>query len=162
MKIGTSINRMLPMASLSLSVGISEDQTSLMVDEASAAMEELIRLAHAEEPLWKKSENGRGETLDLENYSTVFSRVRDPNLREEGTRATCVAMTAAEFLVEALMDTVRISSDLIFSLFFNGRVSIAVTLFLFRTSGWSSSLRLSLRQGPLKFFQMELEEEMAL
>ena len=95
------------------------------------------------------------------NYSRVFSRVRDPILREEPIRATCVAMTTAEFLVEDLMDTVRISFDLKYSLSSSMGES-AVTLFLFRTSGWSSSLRLSLRQGPLMFFQMELEEETGL
>ncbi|CAA6658497.1 unnamed protein product [Spirodela intermedia] len=86
------------------SAGISEEERSLMEDAASSAMAELIRLVQAEEPLWTKSENGDREILDSESYNRIFTgarnQPRDPDLRQEASRASCVAMTTASKWME--------------------------------------------------------------
>lgn len=87
-----------------------------MADAASSAMSELIRLVQAEEPLWTKSESGDREVLNSESYDRIFAgarnQPRDPDLRQEASRASCVAMTTAVSLVDMLMDSVNTSTSL--------------------------------------------------
>ncbi|XP_078429579.1 homeobox-leucine zipper protein ROC8-like isoform X2 [Wolffia australiana] len=110
-KLGGPVHKMIPMSSLSLSVGegqnsvISLEQRSSMVDDAAAAVEELIKLVQAEEPLWSKLEKHELEILNAGAYESIFTRAKDTNMRREASRASCVAMISPESLVEALIDT---------------------------------------------------------
>ncbi|XP_047938945.1 homeobox-leucine zipper protein ANTHOCYANINLESS 2 isoform X1 [Salvia hispanica] len=80
---------------------------SLFVELAMAGINELIKLAQLDSPLWFRSLEGNGESLNLEEYSKMFSPcigVKPNHFVTEATRATCNVMINSMQLVEALMD----------------------------------------------------------
>lgn len=85
---------------------------SLMVDVASNALEEFLRLLHNNEPLlWTKSSTNEGKyVLDFDNYERLFPRAnnhsKNPNLRIEASRDSGVVIMNALALVDMCMDSV--------------------------------------------------------
>ncbi|CAN1265908.1 Homeobox-leucine zipper protein HDG1 [Linum perenne] len=76
------------------------------------AMNELMNMAHMDEPLWMKNSLGGGEVLSLEEYAHVaapsFAAKRD-GFVTEATRASGVVYINSLALVELLMDVVQLS-----------------------------------------------------
>lgn len=85
----------------------------MFIDLALAAMDELVKMAQADTPLWIKSSEGGKETLNLEEYMRTFPPCMGtkPNgFVTEATRATCTVIINSLALVETLMDTVCYSN----------------------------------------------------
>ncbi|KAJ8752882.1 hypothetical protein K2173_008617 [Erythroxylum novogranatense] len=82
---------------------------SLFIDLAMVAMEELVKLAQIDSPLWIKSLDGGKETLNLEEYMRAFpSRGMKPSrFVSEASRETGIVIINSITLVEALMDSNR-------------------------------------------------------
>lgn len=82
---------------------------SLFLELAIAGMNELMKLAQLDNPLWFRNMEGNGESLNLEEYGKMFSPcigVKPSHFVTEATRATCNIMINSIALVEALMDPV--------------------------------------------------------
>ncbi len=94
--------------------GLTEAEKPMVVELAVMAMEELVRMAQAEEPLWVKvhgGEVGAGmgvkEQLNYDEYLRQFPGgigMRPGGLKTEATRETALVMMNGGSLVEALMD----------------------------------------------------------
>lgn len=82
---------------------------SVLIDLAFAAMEELVKIAQADSPLWIKSLDGEREILNLEEYARMFSPCTSPKPTAyvtEATRETGIVIINSLALVETLMDAV--------------------------------------------------------
>ena len=83
---------------------------SLRQELAVAAMEELVRMAQLDEPLWNApGVDGSSETLKEEEYSRMFSGGLGPKqygLKSEASRGSSVVIMTHANLVEILMDVV--------------------------------------------------------
>lgn len=84
---------------------------TVLLELALAAMEELMKVAQMDEPLWLRSPDGSGlEALNLDEYHRAFARVFGPSpggYVTEATREAGVAITSSVDLVDSLMDAVR-------------------------------------------------------
>ncbi|KAJ0264921.1 Homeobox-leucine zipper protein PROTODERMAL FACTOR 2 [Hirschfeldia incana] len=107
------------------SVSIPSDTDKPMIVElAVAAMEELVRMAQAGDPLWVSTGNST-ELLNEEEYFRTFPRGIGPKplgLRTEASRESAVVIMNHINLVEILMDVNQ------WSCVFSGIVSRALTL----------------------------------
>ncbi|KAG2330664.1 hypothetical protein Bca52824_001844 [Brassica carinata] len=107
------------------SVSIPSDTDKPMIVElAVAAMEELVRMAQAGDPLWVSTGNSM-ELLNEEEYFRTFPRGIGPKplgLRTEASRESAVVIMNHNNLVEILMDVNQ------WSCVFSGIVSRALTL----------------------------------
>jgi homeobox-leucine zipper protein len=82
---------------------------SMFIDLALTAMDELIKIAQADSPLWFKSLDGGKETLNLEEYARTFSPcigTKPVGFVSEATRGTGMVLINSLALVETLMDEV--------------------------------------------------------
>ncbi|KAG2644731.1 hypothetical protein PVAP13_2KG375946 [Panicum virgatum] len=83
----------------------------VLLELGLAAMEELMKVAQMDEPLWLPSPDGGGlETLNLDEYRRAFARVLGPSPAgyvAEATREAGVAITSSVDLVDSLMDAAR-------------------------------------------------------
>nr|XP_029123237.1 homeobox-leucine zipper protein ROC2-like [Elaeis guineensis] len=89
---------------------------------AAVAMEELMVMAHAGEPLWIPGLDGYYEILNEDEYARAFPRGLGPKrlaLRTEVTRGTTIMFTTPLFLVDIIMNVSK------WSTFFSGIVSSA-------------------------------------
>ncbi|KAL9335762.1 hypothetical protein Peur_072943 [Populus x canadensis] len=79
---------------------------SIFVDLALAAMDELIKMAQIESPIWIKSLDGGKEVLNHEEYMRTFPRIgmKPSNFVTEATRESGVVLVNISALVETLMD----------------------------------------------------------
>ncbi|XP_059452016.1 homeobox-leucine zipper protein ANTHOCYANINLESS 2-like isoform X2 [Corylus avellana] len=80
---------------------------SMLVNLALTAMDELIKMAHTDSPLWIKSFDGGKEILNLEEYSRTFSPcigTKPTGFVTEATRDVGMVMINSLTLVDALMD----------------------------------------------------------
>lgn len=81
-----------------------------MMDIASNAMEEVIRLVQVDEPLWVKSGSDGREILQLETYDRMFKRsghqLKFPDVRIEASRGSAVVVMDATTLIDMFMDAV--------------------------------------------------------
>ncbi|CAN1222347.1 Homeobox-leucine zipper protein MERISTEM L1 [Linum grandiflorum] len=107
--------------------GPTEADKPMIVELAVAAMEELVRMAQAGEPLWIHTNNGNsgGEILNEEEYLRSFPRGIGPKplgLRSEASRESVVVIMNHVNLVEILMDVNQ------WATVFCGIVSRAMTL----------------------------------
>ncbi|KAG6485725.1 hypothetical protein ZIOFF_054290 [Zingiber officinale] len=88
---------------------ISELDKPIMVEMASNAMEEVIRLVQTDEPLWMKSVNDGRDILQLETYDRMFKRsghrLKFPDVRIEASRDSAVVAMNATTLIDMLMDS---------------------------------------------------------
>ncbi|CAL5073188.1 unnamed protein product [Urochloa decumbens] len=88
---------------------------SVLLELGLAAMEELMKLAQMDAPLWLPSSGsneggGALETLNLDEYRRAFARVFGPSPAgyvTEATREAGVAITSSVDLVDSLMDAGR-------------------------------------------------------
>jgi homeobox-leucine zipper protein len=90
--------------------GLTEAEKPMVVELAVTAMEELLRMAQANEPLWMQGgADGSGkEQLNYDEYMLQFPRgigLRPPGLKTEATRETGLVMNSGGRLVETLMDS---------------------------------------------------------
>ncbi|MCD7463809.1 hypothetical protein HAX54_051458 [Datura stramonium] len=86
---------------------ITNDKSKLM-NLGFAAMNELLKLAHIGEPLWVRSLDGGGETLNLEEYArsiTPVFGIKPAHFTTEATRASSIVINNTQTIVETLMDT---------------------------------------------------------
>ncbi|XP_074588144.1 homeobox-leucine zipper protein ROC5-like [Curcuma longa] len=77
---------------------------------ALAAMDELVKMAQMEEPLWIPGLDGARETLNFDEYHQNFPRcvgTKPIGFASEATRSTCVVIMNSLALVETLMDANR-------------------------------------------------------
>ncbi|XP_052203463.1 homeobox-leucine zipper protein MERISTEM L1-like [Diospyros lotus] len=105
--------------------GPSEADKPMIIELAVAAMEELIRMAQAGEPLWMPSLESPGEVLSEDEYLKSFPRGIGPKplgLKSEASRESAVVIMNHINLVEILMDVNQ------WTTVFSGIVSRAMTL----------------------------------
>uniref|UniRef100_A0A0D9W9U8 Homeobox domain-containing protein n=1 Tax=Leersia perrieri TaxID=77586 RepID=A0A0D9W9U8_9ORYZ len=105
----------------------SDVDKPMIVELAVAAMEELVRMAQLDEPLWSSpaASPAAMETLDEEEYARMFPRGLGPKqygLRSEASRDSAVVIMTHASLVEILMDANQ------YAAVFSNIVSRAVTL----------------------------------
>ncbi|XP_062226827.1 homeobox-leucine zipper protein ROC2-like [Phragmites australis] len=97
-----------------------------IVELAVAAMEELVRMAQLDEPLWNAPGlDGPAETLNEEEYARMFPRGLRPKqygLKSEASRDSAVVIMTHANLVEILMDVNQ------YTTVFSSIVSRAATL----------------------------------
>ncbi|XVF09823.1 hypothetical protein REPUB_Repub07fG0129700 [Reevesia pubescens] len=83
---------------------------SVIVDVALAAMDEVIKMAQMDNPLWIKDMDGGMETLNVEEYRRTFSScigMKPSGYTIEATRETGLVFLHGLALVETLMDANR-------------------------------------------------------
>lgn len=105
--------------------GPTEADKPIIIELAVAAMEELIRMAQAGEPLWIPSSDNSTETLSEDEYLRTFPRGIGPKplgLKSEASRESAVVIMNHINLVEILIDVNQWASV------FSGIVSRAMTL----------------------------------
>jgi homeobox-leucine zipper protein len=91
--------------------GPTEADKPMIVELAVAAMEELIRMAQAGDPLWVSHDNST-DILNEEEYLRTFPRGIGPKplgLKSEASRESVVVIMNHINLVEILMDVVGAS-----------------------------------------------------
>ncbi|XP_065878508.1 homeobox-leucine zipper protein PROTODERMAL FACTOR 2-like [Euphorbia lathyris] len=109
--------------------GPTESEKPMIVELAVTAMEELIRMAQAGEPLWIPSENST-ELLNEEEYLRAFPRGIGPRplgFKSESSRESAVVIMNHINLVEILMDVNQ------WATVFCGIISRAMTLEILST-----------------------------
>ncbi|RLM75460.1 homeobox-leucine zipper protein ROC2 [Panicum miliaceum] len=104
----------------------SDADKPMIVELAVAAMEELVRMAQLDEPLWNApGVDGSSETLNEEEYSRMFPRGIGPKqygLKSEASRDSSVVIMTHANLVDILMDVNQ------YAAVFSSIVSRAATL----------------------------------
>ncbi|CAD6218458.1 unnamed protein product [Miscanthus lutarioriparius] len=86
---------------------------TVLLELGLAAMEELMKVAQMDEPLWLRSPDDGGgglETLNFDEYHRAFARVFGPSPAgyvSEATREAGIAITSSVDLVDSLMDAAR-------------------------------------------------------
>ncbi|CAL9195558.1 unnamed protein product [Musa hybrid cultivar] len=87
---------------------VSELEKPLMMEMATGAMEEVIRLVQADEPLWVKSGSDGRDILQLETYDRMFQRsnrqLRFPDTQTEASRDSALVFMNATTLIDMFMD----------------------------------------------------------
>ncbi|KAG7558077.1 Homeobox domain [Arabidopsis suecica] len=83
------------------------DQKSVLLELALTAMDELVKLAHSEEPLWVKSLDGERDELNQDEYMRTFSSTKPTGLATEASRTSGMVIINSLALVETLMDSNR-------------------------------------------------------
>ncbi|XP_008787892.2 homeobox-leucine zipper protein ROC8-like isoform X2 [Phoenix dactylifera] len=87
---------------------VSEIEKPLMVDLATRAMEELIRLIQTDEPLWVTVGRDRREVLHLETYERIFPRpgqqFKYADFHTEASRDSTVVIMNSTALVDMFID----------------------------------------------------------
>ncbi|XP_020399989.1 homeobox-leucine zipper protein ROC8 [Zea mays] len=106
---------------------VTEMERPMMVDMATRAMDELIRLAQAGEQIWVQGMPGDArEVLDVATYDSLFAKpggaFRPPEINVEGSRDSGLVFMSAVALVDVFMDTNKWME------FFPGIVSKAQTV----------------------------------
>lgn len=93
--------------------GPTEEDKPMIIELAVAAMEEVIRMAQAGEPLWIPSPDNSTEILSEDDYVQTFPRGIGPKplgLKSEASRESAVVIMNHMSLVEILMDVVGLAS----------------------------------------------------
>jgi len=92
---------------------VTEMERPMMVDMATRAMDELIRLAQAGDQIWVKGMPGEArEVLNVATYDSLFAKpggaFRPPDINVEGSRDSGLVFMSAVALVDVFMDTVHL------------------------------------------------------
>lgn len=85
------------------------DQKSLYLDLALSAMDELVKMAQTNEPLWIPSSKGKREMLNREEYEKNFTPCLGPKpdgFDSEASKEVGMVIINSLALVETLMDSV--------------------------------------------------------
>ncbi|KAM7273706.1 hypothetical protein ACFE04_028370 [Oxalis oulophora] len=91
-------------------VNESHFDKSALVNLALAAMDELIKIVHADNPLWCKSFDGKKDMLNLDEYMRTFSPcigMKPTGFTTEASRDSCMVIVNSMTLVDTLMDANR-------------------------------------------------------
>lgn len=91
----------------------------ILVEVAIAAMEELVKVAHINDPIWASSLDGGPDALNLDEYNRVFPRVigaRQGGHVSEASRDVGMVIINSAALVETLMDAVSFYLSITISL----------------------------------------------
>ncbi|XP_008799024.2 homeobox-leucine zipper protein ROC8-like [Phoenix dactylifera] len=87
---------------------VSEIEKTILLDLATRAMEELIRLVKTDEPLWLKVGHDGREVLHLETYERIFPRpgqqCKYPDFHSEASRDSGVVLMNSTLLVDMFAD----------------------------------------------------------
>ncbi|PWZ43775.1 Homeobox-leucine zipper protein ROC1 [Zea mays] len=97
----------------SVSAGQLSADKSMIVELAVAAMDELLRMARVDAPLWGGGVAGVPQQLDEEEYGRTFPGGLGPRqygLRPEASRDDAVVIMTRDNLVEILMDANRFAA----------------------------------------------------
>ncbi|EXB88451.1 Homeobox-leucine zipper protein MERISTEM L1 [Morus notabilis] len=108
----------------------TEADKPIIVELAVAAMEELVRMAQAGDPLWIPGDNSSSEMINEDEYLRSFPRGIGPKplgMKSEASRESAVVIMNHTHLVEILMDVKQ------WSTVFCGIVSRAMTLDILST-----------------------------
>ncbi|KAK4491947.1 hypothetical protein RD792_002730 [Penstemon davidsonii] len=108
----------------------TEAEKPMVIELAVAAMEELVRMAHAGEPLWMSSTENSLEGLNEDEYMRTFACGLGPKplgLKTEASRESAVVIMNPMNLVKIFMDVNQWTSV------FSSIVSRAITLDVFST-----------------------------
>ncbi|CAD5185692.1 unnamed protein product [Musa acuminata subsp. malaccensis] len=89
---------------------ISDLEKPIMMDMASAALEEVVKLIQTNEPLWLKSASMGTEVLQSETYERIFQRpsqqqFKFSDTRTEASRGSALVIMDAATLVDMFMDS---------------------------------------------------------
>ncbi|KAG8488953.1 hypothetical protein CXB51_016955 [Gossypium anomalum] len=85
-------------------------ERSMFLELALAAMDELVKMAQTDEPLWIRSLEGGREILNHDEYSRMFTPcigIKPAGFLTEASRQTGVVIINSLALVETLMDSNR-------------------------------------------------------
>uniref|UniRef100_A0A7N0UJ37 Uncharacterized protein n=1 Tax=Kalanchoe fedtschenkoi TaxID=63787 RepID=A0A7N0UJ37_KALFE len=125
---------------------INDMDKTLMAEIAANAMNDLVKLLQATEPLWTKSATDGRDTLNYENYLMLSPRaMKKPNARTEASRDSGVVAMNSLLLVDMFMDAGKWLET------FSPIVSAAKTIQVL-TAGVSGSL-----SGTLRLMYEELQ-----
>eukprot|EP00250_Pteridium_aquilinum_P014469 c22012_g1_i1 orf=96-2435(+) len=107
--VGTDIVPGPSVAEVALRLGgLTDLEKPIVVDLAVAALDELLRMFHSDEPLWiKGGTDGSTEILSTDEYFQQFPAGMGPRpfgLKSEASRDNGLVITNGATLVEALMD----------------------------------------------------------
>ncbi|RRT52322.1 hypothetical protein B296_00042861 [Ensete ventricosum] len=87
---------------------VSELEKPLMVEMATGAVEEVLRLVRTDEPLWVKSGSDGRDRLQVDIYDRMFQRsgrhLRFPHTRTETSRDSAPVAMNATTLIDMFMD----------------------------------------------------------
>lgn len=86
-------------------------ERSMYLELALAAMDELVKMAQTDEPLWVRSLEGGREMLNLEEYSRNFAPcigMKPNGFATEASRESGMVIINSLALVETLMDSVSL------------------------------------------------------
>lgn len=110
--LDSGVTGALPLLSSPRTTGMTRidasSDKSVFLELALNAMDELVKLAQIDSPLWLKGLDGYGETLNLEEYSRNFARcvgMKPNNFVSEASRASGTAIISSMALIEILMDS---------------------------------------------------------
>eukprot|EP01018_Ginkgo_biloba_P005890 Gb_05082 [translate_table: standard] len=97
-----------PLADANLhAVAFMELEKPLALELAMNAMEELMRMAQTDEPLWLKNVNGMKDVLSLDEYARQFQWAmgfKHHTLKTEATKDSALVIMNGVALVDVLMD----------------------------------------------------------
>ena len=89
---------------------LMEDEKSLALELAASSMAELVKMCHANEPLWIRSCEIEREVLNFEEHARMFpwplNLKHRSELRTEASRDTAVVIMNSVTLVDAFLDAV--------------------------------------------------------
>lgn len=93
--------------------GINDLENALMLETATTALEELIRLLRIDEPLWTKTPNDGRYILHRDSYDKIFPRpnhFKATSARTESSKNSGVVTMSAMQLVDSFLDAVSIDN----------------------------------------------------
>ncbi|XP_076928951.1 homeobox-leucine zipper protein ROC5-like [Bidens hawaiensis] len=93
-----------------MGIEIDIQRSEYLLEQASSAMEELLKLELVNAPMWNRNKEGGGETLDFNEYVKLFPLylgIKPPGFVSEATRASSVVPMNSSTLVEALLNADR-------------------------------------------------------
>lgn len=96
-------------------------ERSMFLELALVAMDELVKMAQTDEPLWVRSLEGGREVLNQEEYMRMFTPcigIKPNDFVTDATRETGMVIINSLALVETLMDSVSQLTNFIYFLCF--------------------------------------------
>jgi homeobox-leucine zipper protein len=102
-------------------------ERSMFLELALAAMDELVKMAQTDEPLWIRSFDGGREILNHEEYLRTITPcigMKPSGFVSEASRETGMVIINSLALVETLMDSVSYSKSLIISVLFHDKLKL--------------------------------------
>ncbi|XP_058768404.1 homeobox-leucine zipper protein ANTHOCYANINLESS 2-like [Vicia villosa] len=97
----SSLGSSLPMERIGNSNDIQFER-SMLIDLALAAMDELLKMAQEDSPIWIKGLNGERDILNQEEYANISSCIgaKPPGFAAEATRETDIILINSSSLMD--------------------------------------------------------------